>query len=117
MGVRVGLRVSVRIRALAAIHTSIAQQAPQVKPAGARLRGVKRGNQRRGLRDVTHGAHQAGWWRHAGLAGTKAGSAQKGCRVRVQGCACGASLGDRAVLDGQVDLDEILVAAQQDSAA
>ena len=112
MGVRVGLRVSVRIRALAAIHTSIAQQAPQVKPAGARLRGVKRGNQRRGLRDVTHGAHQAGWWRHAGLAGTTAGCAQKGCRVvRVR------SLGDRAVIDGQVDLDEILVAAQQDSAA
>ena len=112
MGVRVGLRVSVRIRALAAIHTSIAQQAPQVEPAGARLRGVKRGNQRRGLRDVTHGAHQAGWWRHAGLAGTRAGCAQKGCRVvRVR------SLGDRAVIDGQVDLDEILVAAQQDSAA
>ena len=112
MGVRVGLRVSVRIRALAAIHTSIAQQAPQVEPAGARLRGVKRGNQRRGLRDVTHGAHQAGWWRRAGLAGTRAGCAQKGCRVvRVR------SLGDRAVLDGQVDLDEILVAAQQDSAA
>ena len=60
MGVRVGLRVSVRIRALAAMHTAIAQQAPQVEPAGARLRGVKRGNQRRGLRDVTHGAHQAG---------------------------------------------------------
>ena len=87
MGVRVGLRVSVRIRALATMRTSIAQQAPQVEPAGARLRGVKRGNQRRGLRGVTHGAHQAGWWRHAGLAGTTAGCAQKGCRVL---CACGA---------------------------
>ena len=81
MGVRVGLRVSVRIRALAAMRTAIAQQAPQVEPAGARLRGVKRGNQRRGLRDVTHGAHQAGQWRHAGLAGTKAACAQKGCRA------------------------------------
>ena len=112
MGARVGLRVSVRIRALAAIHPAIAQQAPQVEPAVARLRGVKRGNQRRGLRDMTDDAHQAGWWRNAGLAGTKAGCAQEGCRVvRVR------SLGDRAVLDGQVDLDEILVAAQQQSAA
>ena len=78
---RVGLRARVSIRALAAMHTSVAQQAPQVEPAGARLRGVKRGNQRRGLRDVTHGAHQAGQWRHAGLAGTKAACAQKGCRA------------------------------------
>ena len=35
----------------------------------------------------------------------------------VQGLSRVRSLGDRAVLDGQVDLDEILVAAQQDSAA
>ena len=55
-----------RIRVLVAVHTSVTQQAPQVEPSGARLCGVKCGDQRRHLRSGANDAHRTSWWGHAG---------------------------------------------------